>query len=266
MEVHCKVMDVVRRATVQSDDRAQLLGQEEAGPTYIKEEEAEGAVTKFPFPVGMDSEDDNEVRGEEPPTSSSNTRNNCGGPESTTYLNPLLLFDHQGPLSPELKTEISDCLNEAQPVSNLEINETRDEIESLSCLFCGKRFGQRRNLEVHTRIHTGEKLFDCMECGKCFNRSDHLKTHMKIHTGEKTFRCSECGKCFYQCGGLTTHMRIHTGEKPFSCSACAKRFNRIDHLKRHMKIHTGERPFCCSECGKCFTEKGDMKKHMRRRH
>ncbi|XP_077597959.1 uncharacterized protein LOC144213391 [Stigmatopora nigra] len=130
-----------------------------------------------------------------------------------------------------------------------------------SCSVCGQRFTQVGQLNSHARTHTGEKPFSCSVCSKAFSKKDNLKTHTRTHTGEKPFSCSVCGQRFTAKATLISHARTHTGEKPFSCSACCQRFTEKGSLKKHVIIHTGEKPFSCSICGKSFSLLQHLKRH-----
>ncbi|XP_019954844.2 zinc finger protein 782-like isoform X1 [Paralichthys olivaceus] len=131
------------------------------------------------------------------------------------------------------------------------------------CKACGKGYTCNNSLRVHMRMHTGEKPFSCKTCGKGFAFSNSLLVHMRTHTGEKPFSCTTCGKSFMSMGGLQVHIRQHTGEKPYPCTTCGKTFGDVSVLNKHLHIHTGEKPYSCKVCGKDFRFAGDFKVHMR---
>ncbi|XP_069545536.1 zinc finger protein 721-like [Brachyistius frenatus] len=185
--------------------------------------------------------------------------------ESNTEIRITVKEEEEEPInmSMEDRDHVTDSEKEscpASPVQDLQNNHLTKS--SYCCGLCGRDCHKMSALQIHMRIHSGEKPYQCTLCGKQFTQKGQLKGHYKVHTGEKPFSCPDCGKSFAHSGAMNRHRLTHTGERPYHCSVCDRSFNQSGRLREHEKIHFGEK-FDCPECEKSFTRSSSLKNHFR---
>ncbi|XP_053713905.1 zinc finger protein 37 homolog [Synchiropus splendidus] len=105
--------------------------------------------------------------------------------------------------------------------------------EPVLCQVCGRVFPSIASMELHQRVHSGERPYTCPHCGKGFAQPNNLRVHLLIHSGERRYRCTLCGKSFISSSHLKRHRTVHTQEKPYSCSRCGQSFSQMCSVRRH---------------------------------
>jgi len=146
------------------------------------------------------------------------------------------------------------------------------DIDSLTfhCKRCGEQFYQisrlrRHIVEVHRPAAPKERSL-CTLCGKSYSCKFTLEMHMRLHSGERPHKCSRCDRSFPTRAALRHHTFRHTNNHPYVCSTCGKRFTIPSTLANHERTHSGTKPFSCKDCGKLFGQHFYLKQHIRRTH
>ncbi|XP_052764335.1 sal-like protein 4 isoform X9 [Mya arenaria] len=67
---------------------------------------------------------------------------------------------------------------EAQQAFNQDVGPYRSE--GFVCKWCGKFFARKSSLEVHYRVHTGEKPYTCQVCQKQFSAKSNWRRHVNV--------------------------------------------------------------------------------------
>lgn len=82
---------------------------------------------------------------------------------------------------------------------------------------------------------TGEPIF----CNKIFNERGNLQVHHRIHSGERPYKCQYCPKQFTTIGNRNDHERRHNQDKPYACNFCSIKYYRKYQLTRHINRKHG---------------------------
>jgi len=65
-----------------------------------------------------------------------------------------------------------------------------DERLKFTCAVCSKRFKTLQAADKHGKTHSVEKPYKCHSCNMSFSQSESLEIHERIHMGEKRSRIS----------------------------------------------------------------------------
>jgi len=105
------------------------------------------------------------------------------------------------------------------------------------------------NAKLESLVNNADtKLSDpneCVLCHRVLSCKSALQMHYRIHTGERPFKCKICNRSFTTKGNLKTHMGVHRSKPPMrsfpQCPVCHKKYTNSLVLQQHIKTHTGEK-------------------------
>lgn len=128
-----------------------------------------------------------------------------------------------------------------QLVDNLE-NKVSDPNQ---CVICHRVLSCKSALQMHYRIHTGERPYKCKICGRAFTTKGNLKTHMGVHRMKPPIRmmhqCPVCHKSFTNLLVLQQHIRSHASLPGLPPMPDMSHFKPFGNFPRPMEW--GHRPF-----------------------
>jgi len=62
-------------------------------------------------------------------------------------------------------------------------------------------------LDIHFRVHRGDKLFKCVLCDNIFNELATLKQHRELHNINELVTCGICGLVFTEMYHMVKHKK-----------------------------------------------------------
>jgi sal-like protein len=150
----------------------------------------------------------------------SNSSSNSGSLYQDTVLDPTYFPSHHMPRPDSTDSSWENFIeitSDASKLQDLVDSSDNKNIEPNQCLVCKKTLSCRSALQMHYRVHTGDRPFRCKICGRSFTTKGNLKTHMSVHRIKPPMRtlhqCPVCHQKFSNIFVLQQHIRLHTGEQ-----------------------------------------------------
>ena len=105
-----------------------------------------------------------------------------------SFLNQRTLTRHMENIHDGKKFKCQDCDKEFRGEQALKRHQLSNHMNMLNheCCYCGKKFVTKNSMQIHMRVHTGEKPYACEYCGEKFNHNVSRKNHIrKAHPGKE---------------------------------------------------------------------------------
>lgn len=144
------------------------------------------------------------------------------------------------------------------------------KIKPFECKNCGKTFGSKRNLLLHTNDQ--KRIYRCEMCDLTF-KCRILQTNNFKEKHENKFQCQFCSETFEAWKKFRDHRQNHLKAKE-TCEVCKRKFGTNQNLKYHQillkhgkfALQSDEDKLRCNLCEKVFLIKRQLNYHRRNHH
>lgn len=162
----------------------------------------------------------------------------------------------------KFKTRFALINHERKAHSTVEKSITKE----IFCDICKLEFSSKSTLRLHKKRHMPikDRPFKCSECDFAFCERKELVMHSKVHSLEKEFVCKECDHRTRSIFSLRKHQKVHSNIKPFKCKLCPFECKVSSNLTRHVRIHSGSKPYSCpyKDCDFKTATQENLRKHI----
>lgn len=194
----------------------------------------------------------------------------------------------------KLHIPITHTLDDYLEVNGIVVQLTKEQLETLECPVCNKKFCNKTGLRCHVRVHENPK-YKCKICEKEFIDKEAYQRHRSIshlNPGENVasenlnikdyadvtessiavdWICEYCNGDFEFEIRLAKHIikEHHHNKHEHLCNICDGKFKQLNELLTHMRAHPESNQYKCTfdYCSQSFAYKSSLSlhtnKHMR---